>query len=81
MCSWEDLNGITYAQGRLARVAHPMQSLGCAVAADKREVPRVDHDVLFIHYGIVAYIRVHHHNQDVSQDGPEDDQNQTTAGR
>ena len=32
-------NGITYSRGRLARAARLMRGLGCAVAADKWEVP------------------------------------------
>ena len=39
-------NGITYKRGRFARAARLMRGLGSAVAADKREVPGVDHDVL-----------------------------------
>ena len=39
-------NEITYTWGRFARAARLMRGLGCAVAADKREVPGVDHDVL-----------------------------------
>ena len=36
---------MTYTRGRFARAAHLMRGLGCAVAADKREVPGVDYEV------------------------------------
>ena len=46
-------NEITYTWGRFARAARLMRGLGCAVAADKRRVPGVDHNVLLI---IVSHI-------------------------
>ena len=38
-------NEITYTWGRFARAARLTGGLGCAAAADKRDVPGVDHEV------------------------------------
>ena len=48
-------NGITCNRGRFARAARLMRGLGCAVTADKREVPVL---IMKLYYSL-WYRRVH----------------------